>query len=167
MSHEQSCTGVVIYENLVFLMSHRKASSVSFSTLPTHQPPDLTMAVVSFLSNSTRNSIFAFWVAIAQLVHAWQPTHAFHLSPSTFPGSTRGNQRVTTTSIGSSTTDNHQHSATTMKVISTRTVTKLGGILHRVKHASQSTQTEMVFSIFLPSVYAVGSSKTPLPAICE
>ena len=148
-------------------MTDSKASFVSFWTLPTHQPPDLTKAVVSFFSNSTRNSIFAFWVAIALFVNLCQPTQAFHLSSSSFSASTRGKQRVTSTTISSSTTDDHPSSATTMNVISTRTVTKLGGLLHRVKHASQSTQTEMVFSIFLPSVYAVGSSKTPLPAICE
>lgn len=54
-----------------------------------------------------------------------------------------------------------------MNILWTRTVTQRGGILHRVKHASTSTQTDMTFSIFLPFVHAIGSNnnKGPLPAI--
>eukprot|EP00522_Entomoneis_paludosa_P003092 CAMPEP_0172474116 /NCGR_PEP_ID=MMETSP1065-20121228/69196_1 /TAXON_ID=265537 /ORGANISM="Amphiprora paludosa, Strain CCMP125" /LENGTH=687 /DNA_ID=CAMNT_0013232295 /DNA_START=100 /DNA_END=2163 /DNA_ORIENTATION=- len=52
-----------------------------------------------------------------------------------------------------------------MSIVSTRTVTKMGGVLHRIKHSSTATQTDMIFSIFLPSVYAVGANKGPLPAI--
>jgi len=50
-----------------------------------------------------------------------------------------------------------------MEIISTTTVTPKGGVLHRVKHASTSTQTDMIFAIFLPSIYKI--SGPPLPAI--
>ncbi|KAL7564638.1 hypothetical protein ACA910_009326 [Epithemia clementina (nom. ined.)] len=52
-----------------------------------------------------------------------------------------------------------------VKILSTRTVTPQGGILHRVQHASTSTQTEMIFSIFLPQVYSVGTNQGPTPAV--
>ena len=54
-----------------------------------------------------------------------------------------------------------------MKILSTRTVTPQGGILHRVQHASTSTQTDMIFGIFLPHVYQVGITTGPTPAICK
>lgn len=53
------------------------------------------------------------------------------------------------------------------QILSTTTVTARGGLLHRVKHASTSTQTDMVFAIFLPSSYMIGANKAPLPAICR
>jgi S-(hydroxymethyl)glutathione dehydrogenase/alcohol dehydrogenase len=42
-----------------------------------------------------------------------------------------------------------------LEFLSSRAVTTAGGMLHRVKHASTSTQTDMIFSIFLPSSYVV------------
>ena len=54
-----------------------------------------------------------------------------------------------------------------MKILSTQTVTPQGGILHRVQHASTSTQTDMIFGIFLPHVYQVGITTGPTPAICK
>lgn len=50
-----------------------------------------------------------------------------------------------------------------MEIISTTTVTPKGGVLHRVKHVSTSTKTDMIFAIFLPSIYKI--SGPPLPAI--
>jgi S-(hydroxymethyl)glutathione dehydrogenase/alcohol dehydrogenase len=42
-----------------------------------------------------------------------------------------------------------------LEFLSSRAVTTAGGMLHRVKHASASTHTDMIFSIFLPSSYAI------------
>jgi hypothetical protein len=53
------------------------------------------------------------------------------------------------------------------KILSSITVTAHGGVLHRVLHPSAVTMTDMIFSIFLPSSYKVGSAKAPLPAICK
>ena len=52
-----------------------------------------------------------------------------------------------------------------IQVLSTTCVTATGGILYRCKHASSSTKTDMVFSIFLPSSYSIGASMSPTPAI--
>ncbi|CAB9499457.1 Alcohol dehydrogenase class-3 [Seminavis robusta] len=52
-----------------------------------------------------------------------------------------------------------------VEVLSSIPVTKDGGMLYRCKHASTSTQTDMTFAIFLPSIHAIGVSKAPLPAI--
>jgi len=53
-----------------------------------------------------------------------------------------------------------------VEIISTVTVTKRGGVVHRVKHASSSTGTDMTFAIFLPAVHKIGSTKSnALPAI--
>jgi len=62
-----------------------------------------------------------------------------------------------------------------VEIIATIAVTPRGGVVHRVKHASTSTGTDMVFAIFLPSIYGVLSagaagkesspSSSPLPAV--
>eukprot|EP00977_Amphora_coffeiformis_P014617 scaffold4133_cov146-Amphora_coffeaeformis.AAC.1 len=52
-----------------------------------------------------------------------------------------------------------------VEILSTTTVTARGGILRRVKHASTSTNTPMIFAIFLPSSYFIGSGKGSMPAI--
>lgn len=57
--------------------------------------------------------------------------------------------------------------ASKVHVLSTITVTADGGRLLRVKHQSASTKTEMVFAIFLPSIYFIGANKAPRPAICK
>jgi hypothetical protein len=44
-------------------------------------------------------------------------------------------------------------SAPEIEILSTATVTPKGGVLHRCKHKSTSTKTDMIFAIFLPSVY--------------
>lgn len=55
-----------------------------------------------------------------------------------------------------------------IEVLSTTTVTARGGVLHRVKHASTSTQTDMIFAIFLPASYVIGATKQgSMPAICK
>jgi S-formylglutathione hydrolase FrmB len=48
-----------------------------------------------------------------------------------------------------------------IEILSTTSVTSKGGLLHRVKHSSVSTQTDMVFAVFLPAIYAVGQTMTP------
>ena len=54
----------------------------------------------------------------------------------------------------------------TVEILSSTPVTKNGGgMLHRVKHASASTNTDMVFAIFLPATYAIGASIAPIPAL--
>lgn len=53
------------------------------------------------------------------------------------------------------------------EILSTTTVTAAGGLLHRVQHASTSTGTNMIFAIFLPASYTIGTSQGPLPAICK
>jgi S-formylglutathione hydrolase len=40
-----------------------------------------------------------------------------------------------------------------LEILSTTTVTAKGGVLHRVKHDSSATKTEMIFAIFLPSSF--------------
>lgn len=52
-----------------------------------------------------------------------------------------------------------------VEVISSTVVTKNGGMLHRCKHSSTSTKTDMTFAIFLPAIHEIGVSKSPLPAI--
>jgi len=54
-----------------------------------------------------------------------------------------------------------------MEILSTTTVTARGGVLHRVKHASTSINTPMIFAIFLPSSYSIWIGKGTMPAICE
>ena len=53
-----------------------------------------------------------------------------------------------------------------IEILSTTTVSRGGGVMHRVKHASTSTKTDMIFAIFLPSAYKADKSVV-LPAICE
>jgi S-(hydroxymethyl)glutathione dehydrogenase/alcohol dehydrogenase len=52
-----------------------------------------------------------------------------------------------------------------VEILSSTAVTTRGGMLYRCKHMSTSTKTEMTFAIFLPSVYAIGANKDPLPAL--
>jgi S-formylglutathione hydrolase len=47
-----------------------------------------------------------------------------------------------------------------IEILSTATVTPKGGVLHRCKHKSTSTKTDMIFAIFLPSVYSVAAVST-------
>ncbi len=47
-----------------------------------------------------------------------------------------------------------------IEILSTATVTPKGGLLHRCKHKSTSTKTDMIFAIFLPSVYSVAAVST-------
>ena len=54
-----------------------------------------------------------------------------------------------------------------VEILSTTTVTARGGLLRRVKHASTSTKTDMIFAIFLPSSYLIGAGKGSIPAICK
>lgn len=49
-----------------------------------------------------------------------------------------------------------------LKVLSTVTVTKEGGILKRITHSSSSTQCEMTFGIFLPSTYDANKNLLPV-----
>jgi S-(hydroxymethyl)glutathione dehydrogenase/alcohol dehydrogenase len=48
-----------------------------------------------------------------------------------------------------------------VEILSSRTVTSAGGILHRCKHASSATGTDMIFSIFLPSSFQIQGGPTP------
>jgi len=54
---------------------------------------------------------------------------------------------------------------TSIEILSTKAVTAKGGVLHRVKHASSSTGTDMIFAIFLPATYTLRLSTTTIPAI--
>jgi S-formylglutathione hydrolase len=51
-------------------------------------------------------------------------------------------------------------SAPEIEILSTATVTPKGGVLHRCKHKSTSTKTDMIFAIFLPSVYQTAAIST-------
>ena len=51
-----------------------------------------------------------------------------------------------------------------LEMLSTTVVSRGGGVLHRIKHASTSTKTDMIFAIFLPSTYKKGAD-APLPAL--
>jgi hypothetical protein len=53
-----------------------------------------------------------------------------------------------------------------VKILSSTVVTAQGGVLHRVQHTSTSTQTDMIFAIFLPSIHAIGANQGAFPAIC-
>jgi hypothetical protein len=53
-----------------------------------------------------------------------------------------------------------------IQILSSTVVTAQGGVLHRVQHASTSTHTNMIFAIFLPSIYAIGANQGPFPVIC-
>lgn len=66
--------------------------------------------------------------------------------------------------------NNFQLSAATLTtaevdILSSKVVTPNGGMLYRCKHSSTSTKTEMTFAIFLPAIFAIGTSKAPLPAL--
>lgn len=52
-----------------------------------------------------------------------------------------------------------------VEVLSATAVTSRGGMLYRCKHKSTSTKTDMTFAIFLPSIYAIGANKDPMPAL--
>jgi S-formylglutathione hydrolase len=55
-------------------------------------------------------------------------------------------------------------SAPEIEILSTATVTPKGGVLHRCKHKSTSTKTDMIFAIFLPSVYSAAAADTAAAA---
>ena len=46
-----------------------------------------------------------------------------------------------------------------IEILSSTVVTAKGGVLHRVKHSSKATKTDMEFAIFLPSVYKLNGGK--------
>jgi S-(hydroxymethyl)glutathione dehydrogenase / alcohol dehydrogenase len=48
-----------------------------------------------------------------------------------------------------------------IEILSETTVTPSGGVLYRCKHVSTSTKTDMIFAVFLPSVYKVSSINIP------
>ncbi|CAB9501292.1 Alcohol dehydrogenase class-3 [Seminavis robusta] len=52
-----------------------------------------------------------------------------------------------------------------LEILSTTAVTGKGGVVHRVKHASTATKTDMIFAIFLPGSIYDKDNKTPLPTI--
>lgn len=51
-----------------------------------------------------------------------------------------------------------------LEMLSTTVVSRGGGVLHRIKHKSTATKTDMTFAIFLPSTYQKDAPK-PLPAL--
>jgi len=52
-----------------------------------------------------------------------------------------------------------------VEIFSTTSATPAGGLLHRCKHQSTSTKTDMIFAIFLPSCYQSAEKKDPFPTI--
>jgi len=74
-------------------------------------------------------------------------------------------------SFRSCTTSRHRLASTSddlpvgIEILSSTSVSKTGGRLLRVKHASSSTKTDMTFAIFLPKVHFIGTSSAPLPAL--
>lgn len=52
-----------------------------------------------------------------------------------------------------------------VETLSRLSVTSKGGTLYRCKHTSESTKTEMVFAIFLPSICKSSSNNRNIPAI--
>jgi len=53
-----------------------------------------------------------------------------------------------------------------LQILSSRAVTAAGGMLHRCQHASTACGCDMIFSIFLPSAYAVqGGAVSTTPAL--
>lgn len=46
-----------------------------------------------------------------------------------------------------------------IEILSTTAVTPKGGMVHRVKHESTTTQTKMIFAIFLPASYKLLGEK--------
>jgi S-(hydroxymethyl)glutathione dehydrogenase / alcohol dehydrogenase len=51
-----------------------------------------------------------------------------------------------------------------VEILSKQVVTPTSGVLYRCKHFSVSTQTDMIFAIFLPSIYQVSGGRN-IPAI--
>jgi hypothetical protein len=66
-------------------------------------------------------------------------------------------------------------SSSSVEILSSTKVSRLGGMLHRCKHASTSTHTDMIFAIFLPSIHqqekdqdaTTAAAATTIPAICK
>jgi S-formylglutathione hydrolase len=56
-------------------------------------------------------------------------------------------------------------SAPEIEIFSTATVTPQGGLLHRCKHKSESTKTDMIFAIFLPSAYQATTTTDAAAAV--
>jgi S-formylglutathione hydrolase len=65
------------------------------------------------------------------------------------------------TSLSSTSLFSTMSSAPEIEILSTATVTPKGGVLHRCKHKSTSTKTDMIFAIFLPSVYSADAANFP------
>ena len=97
-------------------------------------------------------------------VSAFAPTNWDHGSHQRFASA--GNPKSTlAASPAADTNKNAPPQLGTVEILSSTRVTKNGGMLYRCQHASSSTQTDMTFAIFLPSIYAVGASQAPLPAL--
>ena len=90
----------------------------------------------------------SFLLAFAYLAVASQFVSAY-VTPS--PGKTSA--RLCSSAAVASSSD--------MEILKSRVVTAAGGILHRCEHASSSTGTKMIFSIFLPSFYQVQKCSVP------
>jgi hypothetical protein len=52
-----------------------------------------------------------------------------------------------------------------VEIISTQVVTPAGGTLLRCKHMSASTQTHMIFALFLPATYQTHRKTSPFPTL--
>ena len=66
-----------------------------------------------------------------------------------------------------STTSNNNNGSNKLQVLSNIAVTQNNGNLLRIRHTSTSTQTEMTFSLFLPSTYGtlLRSKGQSIPAL--
>ena len=97
-------------------------------------------------------SLLAIASSITLLI---QPVYSFHPSSSTAIHHTTKHFATseTSTTMTSTNSNNNNGSSNKLQVLSKIAVTQNNGNLLRIRHMSTSTQTEMTFSLFLPSTY--------------
>ena len=110
-------------------------------------------------------------LAIASLISSFlliQPVYSFHpASSSTAIHHQSKHFAASKTSTTMTSTSNNNGSSNKLQVLSKIAVTQNNGNLLRIRHTSTSTQTEMTFSLFLPSTYGtlLRSKGQSIPAL--
>ena len=113
-------------------------------------------------------SLLAIASSITLLI---QPVNSFHPSASSTTAIHHTTKHFatskTSTTITMTSTSNNNNGSNKLQVLSKIAVTQNNGNLLRIRHTSTSTQTEMTFSLFLPSTYGtlLRSKGQTIPAL--
>ena len=99
-----------------------------------------------------------------------QPVNSFHPASSTTAihhHTTKHFSASETSTTTMTSTSNNNNGSNKLQVLSKIAVTQNNGNLLRIRHTSISTQTEMTFSLFLPSTYStlLRSKGQSIPAL--